>query len=480
MLIKKIKNHFLFGFLILSFLLSATAVQAQEEINKFGIHILEPNELAAAAKLVNSQGGDWGFVTIVIRDDDLDFKKWQDFFDQCRRLHLIPLVRLATHIENNSWRAPEEKEAKMWADFLDRLNWPVKKRYLILFNEPNHAKEWGGKVAPDQYGRIVNAFAKELKKKNENFFLLPAGLDLAANNSRETMDAFLFLKKAHQANPEIFNQLDGWASHSYPNHGFVGKPTDTGRTSIRGYQWELSVLKRYFGLKKDLPVFITETGWPHQEPKNNPPASGKRAKNNFYDPKTTAQYIEKAYENVWLPDKRVVAVTPFTLNYHTPPLDNFSWLDKDGHPYPQYETIKEIPKKSWWPEQETSWQVVSIKIPQFLPINSQYQGKIKLKNTGQSIWGEKSFLIKPLSSTTPWLELPPGKLIFPGQSYEFSFNIATSPFPQTFNLSWEKIGNFSITAFNPASIKSYNKNAFQKILSLIKVWWYDKKRQWLK
>jgi hypothetical protein len=37
--------------------------------NKFGIHILSANEIEKAKELVNSNGGDWGYVTVVIRDD---------------------------------------------------------------------------------------------------------------------------------------------------------------------------------------------------------------------------------------------------------------------------------------------------------------------------------------------------------------------------------------------------------------------------
>ncbi|MGI5826691.1 MAG: hypothetical protein ACOX50_04750, partial [Patescibacteria group bacterium] len=73
------------------------AIEANQEnkINKFGIHILETTDLEKARELVNSTGGDWGWVTIVIRDDEMDFDKWQNFMDQCREKHLVPLVRIA-------------------------------------------------------------------------------------------------------------------------------------------------------------------------------------------------------------------------------------------------------------------------------------------------------------------------------------------------------------------------------------------------
>lgn len=98
--------------------------------------------------------------------------------------------------------------------------------------------------------------------------------------------------------------IDGWASHSYPR-GFTGSTTDTGRKSLRTYDWELDLLSS-FGFQKQFPVFITETGWHN----------------------TVDDIVEKyrsAYQTIWIPDDRVVAVTPFILSYETPPFDVFSW-----------------------------------------------------------------------------------------------------------------------------------------------------------
>jgi len=455
---------------ILSLIFLAAPAWAQET-NKFGIHILDPSELQQAAELVNSSGGDWGFITIVIRDDDRDFKKWQNFFDQCRQLHLIPLVRLATHNENEAWVAPKKEEISSWVNFLVNLNWPTKNRYIVVFNEPNHTKEWGGKIDPPHYAQILDEFISQLKKANPNFQVLPAGFDLAAPNSKTTKDTLAFWQEMNKEVPGIFEKIDGWASHSYPNHGFLGKPQDSGRTSIRGYQWELTVLKSQFGVKKELPVFITETGWPHQKTQN----SNIKTK-NFYRPELVAEYIEAAYKNVWLPDKRVVAVTPFTLNYQAEPLDVFSWFDNQNQPYPQYERVKNLPKNTWWPQQEEKWEISSIKFPQFMPINSSYEGKIVLKNTGQSIWGEKEAFV--LKSNSPFsTDLSLDKKIFPGQSAELSFTILSGDEPAIISLSWQGIEEtIKINVFNPAQIKSYQDHFWQKMLSLVRIWWYDKKQ----
>ncbi|MBP8591438.1 hypothetical protein KBI33_03195 [Candidatus Shapirobacteria bacterium] len=458
---------------ILSLIFLAPPALAQET-NKFGIHILDPSEAKQAAELVNSSGGDWGFITIVIRDDDRNFQKWQNFFDQCRQLHLVPIVRIATHNENEVWVAPKKEEINSWANFLSNLNWPIKNRYVVIFNEPNHAKEWGGKIDPFYYAQILDEFISQLKKANPDFQVLPAGFDLAAPNSKTTKDTLAFWQEMNKEVPGIFEKIDGWASHSYPNHGFLGKPQDAGRASIRGYQWELSILKNQFGVKKDLPVFITETGWPHDSEKPNPPAGGKSSK--YYKPEVIAQYFEEAYQNIWLPDKRVIAVTPFTLNYQATPLDIFSWFDHEGQPYPQYERVKKLPKISWWPEQEEKWEVMSIKSPQFMPISSNYQGKIILKNVGQSIWGEREPFV--LKSRSPFsADIFSAHKIFPGQSVEIPFAIVSNAESATINISWEGMEEtININVFNPAKIESYQDHFWQKMVSLLRIWWYDKKQ----
>ena len=43
--------------------------------NKFGIHITDENDLDEARALINSSGGDWGYITLVIREDERDVKR---------------------------------------------------------------------------------------------------------------------------------------------------------------------------------------------------------------------------------------------------------------------------------------------------------------------------------------------------------------------------------------------------------------------
>ena len=372
---------FLFSFDIYSF-------DSSLPNNKFGIHLAVPNkeDIKKAAELVNSSGGQWGYVTVVIQENDRNFDKWQETFDLCRRYKLIPIVRIATQPDGANWKKPSVKDINQWVSFLDHLNWVVKDRYVILFNEPNHATEWGGEIDPIGYADISLEFAKKLKSKNKDFFVMLAGFDASAPSSHPNFeDEAIFIQKMFSYKPELFssNLISGWTSHSYPNPGFLGSPYDRGRGTITNYEWELDYLNVIGITTKDLPVFITETGWPHGENKN--------AKNSIIYPLSSvvAENMKVAYENVWNPDYRVRAVTPFILNYETEPFLNFSWKKPNSNEYYSHFTaIKYLAKIKGEPEQEENGEIIQ-NLPAEILVNSTYFFTINLYNFGQPIWDEK-------------------------------------------------------------------------------------------
>lgn len=300
--------------------------------NKYGIHIIDENDLYDAANLVNSSGGDWGYVTLVITDKDRNLEKWQKSMELMRNLHLIPIIRIATHLNSDMWEKPKEEDISEWVDFLSRLHWVSKNRYIVLFNEPNHAKEWAGELNPAEYARLLILFSQKLKAASQDFFILPAGLDASAPNGRETMNEEDFLRQMIETRSDVFSYIDGWTSHSYPNPGFRGKVTDSGRGSLQTYKWELDLLKS-FGQNLSLPVFITETGWTHEVGLEN-----------------ISRYLKDASESVWS-DENIIAITPFILNYQAYPFVNFSWKKPGNNGFFDfYDSYKQITKVAGKPE----------------------------------------------------------------------------------------------------------------------------------
>src|SRR3989338_4159495 len=166
--------------------------------NKFGIHLATPDDgdLDRAEQLLNSSGGRWGYVTLVIQENDRDLNKWQGVFDKLRERRLIPIIRLAASPDGENWRRPDVSEAQVWVDFLNKLHWVVENRYIILFNEPNHATEWGGTVDAENYAKVAEEFASKLKKENKDYFVMLAGLDASAPSQLPRYeDEEVFLKE---------------------------------------------------------------------------------------------------------------------------------------------------------------------------------------------------------------------------------------------------------------------------------------------
>ena len=358
--------------LILSgiFNLQVYAIESSRSNNKIGIHIATPSkeELEDASKLVNSNGGSWGYVTVVIQDNDRNRVKWQEAFDRMRELRLIPIVRLATSPVGEFWAKPTEKEIDNWVKFLNSLRWVTKDRYIVLFNEPNHSQEWGGELNPEEYASMSYEYAKSLKSSNPEYFLMLAGLDLAAASNGTDLDAYEYMGRMYQEKKELKDLIDGLSSHSYPNPGFSGSPYDSGRTSIKGYDWELEVL-RELGVTKDLPVFITETGWVH----------------NSNDTDAIAGYFRTAFE-AWQLDDRVRAVTPFILSYQGEPFLKFSWQKLNSREfYTHYYEVEAMPKVWGNPDQIQKGKITA-ELPKGLLAQSTYHFQVKLSNEGQAIW----------------------------------------------------------------------------------------------
>ncbi|HVZ12299.1 MAG TPA: hypothetical protein VG965_04690 [Patescibacteria group bacterium] len=284
--------------------------------NIFGIHILDTQELDKAARLINSTGGDWGYVTIPIQYGDRDIEKWQNFMDDARRLHVIPILRIATeayYANTNVWSKPTDEDIIDFANFLNSLTWPTQNRYVLIFNEPNRFDEWGGTPpSPEEYADRVVFAVNVFKSQSPDFFMIAGGLDNASPNDHvKYLDNYAFLKRIAAYNPDFFKKIDGFASHSYPNPNFAQPPSVSGFESTSTYKHEMDIVDQYSGTKK--PVFITETGW-----------------NADVVPATTiASYLTISMIDIWGEDKRVVAVTPFILQSNGGAYDKFTFYKGD-------------------------------------------------------------------------------------------------------------------------------------------------------
>lgn len=324
--------------------------------NKFGVHAFSNNDdMDLAAQLVNSNGGDWGWITLTMDIHERNSDRWNEVFTRLLDKHLIPIIQLS-----NNGKIPTENEMDEIAKFLGGLGWPTKIRPVTAFSEVNASEYWGGKLDPEGYARILNKLIDSAKAASPEFIIMNGAFNASARTGSSEIGCIKtdlgvdtcylseieYLKRMDAAVPGIFKKLDGWAVHTYPHPSYRGKPTDTrvgaesdfeaGRNTIRSYQFELRLLAT-FGVS--LPVFITETGWPHKE--------GKTTHTEWYDQGTVAEYYRQAFQDIFLPDGRVAAVTPFILKFDS--YDNFAFISSTGEKYPQWNTILNFSKTAGAP-----------------------------------------------------------------------------------------------------------------------------------
>ncbi len=339
------------------FLLPKAAFAAENPLavanNKIGIHILDVSELPQAAQLVNNNGGAWGYVTIPIQAGDENLVKWQKFMNDCKKYQVIPIIRLATeddYFNTQVWRTPNENDVIDFANFLNSLDWPTKNRYIIVFNEVNRSDEWGGQADPPAYAKLLSFAVTAFKSASPDFFIISAGLDNAAPDLGTTyINEYNYISQMNQAVPGIFNQIDGIDSHSYPNPGFSQAPDSNSLMGIGSFLHERSLIRSMSS--KNLPVFITETGWSA----------------NSVSPDKQVQYYDQTIKTIWN-DPGIVAITPFLLNAGAGPFAQFSFIDANGNKSKQYLYLYTLPKIKGVPSFPTHVLGASTKVAPSTPM----------------------------------------------------------------------------------------------------------------
>lgn len=308
----------------------------------------QPLYIWAASDLVNANGGDWGYITVVWTIEDRQDRNaeynLQMFLDRCFEFHLQPIIRLATKFEGKkletlpgekptrpneqgaegSWARPDWDEPAKWRAYFETGTWPSRQAWIVVGNEPNLGREWGGAVDSADYARYLDHFL-DVFQGASRFDVVAGALDISNTTALPVMqDAFEFLDGMEAAVPGIFERLPAWASNPY-------KQLNRGRSvrfTHRAYEAELDHIGR------EMPVLITEAG--HLD-------TG--------DDDEIARFYQEAFTD-WMADPKVIAATP--LFWH--PDRNDFWmfeLDKRGaflHKSPTYELMRRLPRVAGSPQ----------------------------------------------------------------------------------------------------------------------------------
>jgi uncharacterized membrane protein (UPF0127 family) len=252
---------------------------------------------------------------------------------KCSSLHLIPIIRITTIPTGGTWDSAQDTDLVDFANFLNELDWPTENRYIILFNEVNQSKEWGGVVEPVKYTDIVKNARIIFKERSEHFFLLGPALDDALPDSTTSMSAKRYLAAMHAHDNAVWSYFDGYSFHSYPNPAFAQPPRQTGFPGITSYKYLFTQYKL-----ANKPVFITETGWDQTK------LSEAKLK----------EYWNTAW-GIWGSDPRVVAITPFILDGGAA-FPSLSLTTSDGKLSPSGQAIQDIIKIKGEPKPSISDQ----------------------------------------------------------------------------------------------------------------------------
>ena len=176
-----------------------SAVSDSSDNNIVGLNVARLHQdkyVYVASDLVNANGGDWGYLTVVWTAQDRDNSGGdvllQQFLDRCYERHLQPIIRVSTRFDLGSefWSRPQDDDPEQWRAFFERARWPTRRVWVVAGNEPNLGREWGGEVDAAGYAQYLSHFL-DVFADSDRFKIVNAPLDASnATNLPEMQDAF--------------------------------------------------------------------------------------------------------------------------------------------------------------------------------------------------------------------------------------------------------------------------------------------------
>ena len=222
-------------------------------------------------------------------------------------------------------------------------------RGYIVRNEPNLAKEWGGRRPdPAAYTELLRRAYKAIKAADPEATVVSAGLASTNHQDAEAMDDRVFLEAMYQAGAGVY--FDALGAHPY---GFAYPPDDP-----RGAHDGLN-LARLLDLRAimeahsdgDKPVWITELGWTT--------AGVGEGSWLTVTPQQQADYLTGAWRRALTDEMAWLQVfTVWNLSQGPrpepveglPPTDEmagYSLLDESGEPKPAYQALRTELNRRW-------------------------------------------------------------------------------------------------------------------------------------
>ncbi|MFQ5611957.1 MAG: beta-galactosidase [Anaerolineae bacterium] len=310
---------------------------------KMGIHTrltdeVEPWKIRRTLEMVREMGATWivEYFPWAYHEPASGFFDWTHsdlVIDHANRQGLTVIARLGFVPD---WARPSESASSLlppdrYNDFGDFVYAFVERYrgrvdYIIIWNEPNLALEWGFQpIDPEGYTRLLSVAYRRAKEANPAVQVLGGALapTLAPPGSDWGMNDLVYLQRMYDAGAA--QVMDGLAVHAYGWVYPADDPPDPDVVNFRRAELLRQVMEENGHSRA--PIFITEGGW------NDHPRWTRAVK-----PAQRIQYTLRAYSIAgdW-PWAEAVAL--WALRYPWPArtyLDYFTFVTPDFQPKPIY------------------------------------------------------------------------------------------------------------------------------------------------
>jgi len=81
---------------------------------------------------------------------------------------------------------------------LNTFIWPIKYRYISVYNEPNDSEFWNGRADPYEYAEVLDYTIRVFKEVNPDFYMLNGAFNVSASANDNSFDSFEFMRKMNE------------------------------------------------------------------------------------------------------------------------------------------------------------------------------------------------------------------------------------------------------------------------------------------
>ena len=337
--------------IVLMAALTALPAHLRAQNNPYGVHAFLQDQMSEsniskhltwARRLTGANGYVKELIYPITTATQGPQPSWVRFVSTCWEKRLIPVLRVATYMENGAWVKPPADAPGDYTSFANAVRRVVQglpldatlPLYVEVLNEPNNNVEWSWQVNPAEYAHVLQDVAAALHSIGPQIRVTNGGLSPGGS-----YDNLQFIRAMFAAVPSLGASIDAWATHPYcgdvpPEQNNHDGTASNPRMAIDSYMTELAVLAEYMDIS-ELKIIATEGGF-----------SG-------LDRDTEAAYMMRAFRDYWSRWPEVAGICPW---YFCNPLSDgegpdwvypYSETLPDGYPTIRkriYETVAALAK----------------------------------------------------------------------------------------------------------------------------------------